>query len=75
MPKPVKAPGAEPVPGGSPTKGATDEEIQESRRLLYVGMTRAKDRLVLTRAMVREGKPTNGHRFLDEMELISQKPI
>ena len=31
-------------------------EIQEARRLLYVGMTRAKDRLVLTRASQRDGR-------------------
>ena len=31
-------------------------DIQEARRLLYVGMTRAKDRLVLTRALQRDGR-------------------
>ena len=36
--------------------GELEEEIQEARRLLYVGMTRAKDRLVLTRAERREGR-------------------
>jgi superfamily I DNA/RNA helicase len=44
-------------------------EIEEARRLLYVGMTRAKDRLVLTRVDVRSGQPTGGHRFLDEIGL------
>jgi superfamily I DNA/RNA helicase len=51
---------------------ADAEEIEEARRLLYVGMTRAKDRLVLTRAATRGRKPTGGHRFLDEMELTPQ---
>ena len=37
------------APGGSPTTGPKPEEIEEARRLLYVGMTRTKDRLVLTR--------------------------
>lgn len=48
-----------------------DEEFcrQEARRLLYVGMTRAKDRLILTRVERRNGKPGGGSRFLDEMEL------
>src|SRR5204863_5416343 len=48
-----------------------DEEfcIQEARRLLYVGMTRARDRLVLTRVERRRGKPAGGSKFLDEMEL------
>jgi superfamily I DNA/RNA helicase len=44
-------------------------EIEEARRLLYVGMTRAEDRLVLTRARRRGGVPTGGSRFLDEMRL------
>ena len=44
-------------------------EIEEARRLLYVGMTRTSDRLVLTHALTRGGKPTRGHRFLDEVGL------
>ena len=31
-------------------------DIEEARRLLYVGMTRAKDRLVLTRSLQRGGR-------------------
>ncbi len=58
------------LPGGSPTKAVSPEEIEEARRLLYVGMTRTKDRLVLTNVGVRDGKPTRGHRFLDEMEIM-----
>ena len=42
-------------------------ELEEARRLLYVGMTRTKDRLVMTRARTREGKSTGGQRFLDEI--------
>ncbi|HMA23349.1 MAG TPA: 3'-5' exonuclease, partial [Gemmatimonadaceae bacterium] len=57
------------LPGGSPTTGPKPAEIEEARRLLYVGMTRTKDRLVLTRAATRRDKPTRGHQFLDEMEL------
>lgn len=53
----------------SPTMGPKPEEIEEARRLLYVGMTRTKDRLVLTRVAARGGKPTRGHQFLDEMGL------
>lgn len=49
-------------------------EIEEARRLLYVGMTRTKDRLVLTRVEARGGKPTGRHRFLDEMGLVPQVP-
>lgn len=42
-------------------------ELAESRRLFYVGMTRAKDRLVLTRAESRDDEPTGGHQFIDEL--------
>ncbi len=34
-------------------RAVTPEEIEEERRLLYVGMTRAKDRLYLTHALKR----------------------
>jgi len=37
--------------------------------LLYVGMTRTKDRLVLTRTVTRSGRPTRGTQFLGEMGL------
>jgi superfamily I DNA/RNA helicase len=55
--------------GGTATRSATDAQIEEARRLLYVGMTRAKDRLVLTHVEERNGRPGGGHRFLDEMGL------
>ena len=42
-------------------------EIEEARRLLYVGMTRARDRLVLTRVENRLGKDSGGAMFLGEM--------
>jgi DNA helicase-2/ATP-dependent DNA helicase PcrA len=57
------------LPGGSPTKRADPREVEEARRLLYVGMTRTVDRLVLTQVAHREDKPTGGHQFLDEMGL------
>lgn len=59
------------LPGG---KDPSKREIEEARRLLYVGMTRTKDRLVLTRVDERSGKPTGGNRFLDEMGLIPVLP-
>jgi DNA polymerase III epsilon subunit-like protein len=64
------------LPGDKPLKGrgATRAEVEESRRLLYVGMTRAKDRLVLTHVRERNGQPTGGHRFLDEMGLRLEAP-
>jgi len=55
-------------------KNTTDEDIEEARRLLYVGMTRAKDRLVLTHSELRKGEAMGGHRFLDEMGLRPATP-
>jgi DNA helicase-2/ATP-dependent DNA helicase PcrA len=59
----------EQLPGSHPTKPPTLEEVEEARRLLYVGMTRTVDRLVLTYTAGRGGKPSAGHQFLDEMGL------
>lgn len=54
-----------------PRDGAVNKlELEEARRLLYVGMTRTRDRLVMTQSKTREGKSTGGHRFLDEMSLF-----
>lgn len=47
-------------------------ELEEARRLLYVGMTRAEDRLVLTWCGRRNGWSRSGRRFLDEMGLAPQ---
>ncbi len=54
-------------PGGTPDRARMLSEIEESRRVLYVGMTRAKQRLVLTCTRIRDGAYTNGHQFLNEM--------
>ena len=62
------------LPGGSPTKAPSAHEVEEGRRLLYVGMTRTIDRLVLTTASTRAGKPSGGHQFLDEMRLQPVEP-
>jgi superfamily I DNA/RNA helicase len=43
------------------------EEVEELRRLLYVGMTRTMERLVLTCAEERNGESTGGHELLDEV--------
>lgn len=55
------------MPQRSERREPSTAEVEESRRLLYVGMTRTKDRLVLTRVGERGGKPTGGRQFLDEM--------
>ena len=49
-------------------------ELEEARRLLYVGMTRTKERLVMTTAKSRAGKSTGGHKFLEEMALAPERP-
>src|SRR4029079_10488588 len=56
-----------------------DEELEEERRLCYVGMTRARSRLVLTGAARRrifgEYQASEPSRFIDEVpaELIERK--
>jgi hypothetical protein len=57
------------LPGWKALQNDLVEEIQEGRRLLYVGMTRAKDRLVLTRAEQRGGVHCGGCLFLIEAGL------
>ena len=52
----------------------TKPELEEARRVLYVGMTRAKDRLVMTRSVTRGPKATGGTQFLDEMGLTLTSP-
>jgi DNA helicase-2/ATP-dependent DNA helicase PcrA len=61
------------MPGRTQKKEPAKKEIEESRRLLYVGMTRTIDRLVLTRVDERTGKPTGANQFLDEMGLAATR--
>ena len=63
------------------SRSADDEaELEEERRLCYVGITRAQRRLVLTSAARRrvfgEYQSTNPSRFIDEIptELIRPNP-
>ena len=58
------------LPGWKALEENAEEEIQEARRLLYVGMTRAKDRLILTRVDQRSGVPSGGSLFLTEAGLV-----
>ena len=61
------------LPGMPSHHDVSRPEIEEARRLLYVGMTRAIDRLVLTRVEVRNGRPTGGAQFLEEMGLLERR--
>ena len=58
---------------------ATEAEIAEERRLCYVGITRAKDHLTLTRALARRkwGKlrPSVPSRFLREMRRVEPEEV
>lgn len=44
-----------------------DEEIEEERRLLYVGMTRAKEKLYISYVKNRFGKSAEESRFIKEI--------
>src|SRR6266849_5306843 len=57
------------IPGVRETKENRQAEIEEARRLVYVGMTRARERLVLTRVERRFGMEAGGSSFLEEMGL------
>lgn len=62
------------LPGSHALAENRKGEIEEHRRLLYVGMTRAEDRLVMTRVDARGGRPAGGNRFLDEMGIVASVP-
>jgi DNA polymerase III epsilon subunit family exonuclease len=55
------------LPGKRALEEQRSEEIEEARRLLYVGMTRARERLVLTHVEERNGWRWGGTAFLREM--------
>jgi DNA helicase II / ATP-dependent DNA helicase PcrA len=62
------------LPGWRAIQEERTEEIREGRRLLYVGMTRAKHRLVLTHVERRGGFGSQGHLFLTEAGLVLEDP-
>jgi DNA polymerase III epsilon subunit family exonuclease len=59
------------IPGLRETKENRQADVEEARRLVYVGMTRTRDRLVLTRVERRFGMEAGGSSFLEEMGLES----
>lgn len=58
------------LPGAYALDEGREDEMQEARRLLYVAMTRTKDRLTLTWSKQRRGEPTGGTKFLDALGLM-----
>ena len=61
------------LPGWRAATDGLQDEIAEARRLLYVGMTRARDRLVLTRVEQRFGRDSGGSQLLEEMALAVEE--
>lgn len=61
------------LPGWRAIQEERTEEIREARRLLYVGMTRARDRLVLTHVERRAGYRALGNLFITEAGLALQE--
>lgn len=58
------------VEGISPYKKALkEEELEEERRLFYVAVTRAKERLYVATIKTLHGKPQTPSRFVGEMQL------
>jgi DNA polymerase III epsilon subunit-like protein len=57
------------IPGYRESTEHRQAETEEARRLLYVGMTRTQERLVLTRVERRFGMDAGGSGFLEEMGL------
>ncbi|MEK7380479.1 MAG: 3'-5' exonuclease, partial [Gemmatimonadota bacterium] len=55
------------MPGWRALKSGSVDQFPEARRLLYVGMTRAKERLILTRVGLRRDRPTGATMLLDEL--------
>ena len=55
------------IPGFQAVTNHIQDEIEEARRLLYVGMTRARERLILTRTERRFGRDAGGGMFLEEI--------
>lgn len=48
-------------------KAKTEMETEEERRLFYVGMTRAKERLTVCYVKTKNGKASEPSRFVDEL--------
>lgn len=61
------------LPHERSTREGSSREIEEERRLLFVGITRAKERVILSRAQMRRlhgnDVPSPPSRFLQEMQL------
>ncbi len=61
------APGS-PPPASSPNR--PNDRLEEERRLLYVGLTRAQEQVVLSWAKTRDGQSRTHLRFLADLEQL-----
>ena len=52
-------------------KAQTNEEIEEERRLFYVAMTRAKQKLIISYIRDKNGKSKSPSRFIQELLIVS----
>ena len=48
-------------------KARTEAEVEEERRLFYVGMTRAQELLKICYVKTKNGKEVSPSRFVDEL--------
>ena len=64
-------------PGARSLYSGSDEDLEEERRLCYVGFTRAQEKLILTAARVRmvngQTQIHNTSQFVDEIDPLSLK--
>lgn len=64
------------IEGITPYKKAVlDEDIEEERRLFYVAMTRAKDRLFMLYPLQKYGKKVEVSRFIEESGYVAKENV
>ena len=51
-------------------KAKLETEIEEERRLFYVAMTRAKNKLVISYVKEKNGKDADPSRFVEELFFV-----
>lgn len=55
------------------SKSQDDEGVEEERRLFYVAVTRAKERLYIFSPLSKYDKKAHISRFIEEMDIINEK--
>ena len=54
-------------------KAQLEADLEEERRMFYVAMTRAKEKLVITYVKTKNGKDAEPSRFVEELLLRGKK--